>query len=705
MSFKELELNSSYSSDTNDVLFDFYIPVLKESIKYKRLAGFFTSNSIAVASKGIYNLIKNEGKIFMIVSPKLNASDQEIIIKAKENPELFVEKNFSDIIINSKEGFEREPLKVLGWMIANDILKIKVALIYDENNNLLNAEEVNNKGIFHQKIGILYDEAGDVISFSGSINETANAWLNNIEEFKVFKSWDHSKVFLETDLKKFERFWKGKSPRVKTIDMPEAVKNKLISIAPDSIDDINWEHFSKIDKSKTKNKIEPRSYQKEAINFWFNNNCKGIIEMATGTGKTYMSLLAIKRYIKENPSKNLIIINCPYQHLVDQWENSIKDIFGDIEIVKCYKNINKWYDELILMIQNLIFNNIEFGFIITTPNSGSKPEFIKLLNSDKINKVVVVDEVHNIGAENNKKFLKTDAQARMGLSATPIRPYDEEGNKAISKYFGKSKNIIDIKQAIEKDFLVPYEYDLSFCILDEEEYEQYRKLTTKVARLYSKKDTIEEDHLLKILIERSKIISKCNEKLLKFREILRELSHKNEKNNLLVYTAENQEFFNNTLRILQEEGFKTLKIVGSIENDKRLDIIEKHKNQDIDCILAMRCLDEGVDIPSSDKSIILSSSTNSKQYIQRRGRVLRKFDKGNKTKAIIYDFLVLPPRFQSETDKNLFKRELKRIFEFSSTSKNDPSIFNNLYNYCRNNGILKEFSNIIWGLKNESKKY
>lgn len=703
MGFRELNLNSSFSSDTDDVLNDFYIPVLKESVKYKRLAGFFTSNSIAVASRGICHLIKNNGEIFMIVSPRLSESDQEIIIEAKENPGLFIKENFINIINNSTKEIEREPLKVLGFMIVKDILKIKVALIYDKDNNLLTAEEINNRGIFHQKVGILYDKAGDIISFSGSINETANAWLNNIEEFKVFKSWNHSKEFLKTDIKKFERFWKHESPRVKTIDMPEAVKNKLISIAPNSIDDINWELISKIDKSKPKNKIEPRSYQKEAIDFWFNNNCKGIIEMATGTGKTYMSLMAIKKYIKENASKNLIVINCPYQHLVDQWENSIKDIFGDTDIVKCYKNINKWYNELILMIQNLIFNNIEFGIIITTPNSGSKPEFIRLLNSDKINKVVVVDEVHNIGAENNKKFLKIDAKARMGLSATPIRPYDEEGNKAINQYFGESKDIIDIKQAIEKNFLVPYEYNLSFCILDGEEYEQYRKLTIKIARLYSKNDNVDEADLLKILIERSKIISKCNEKLSKFRKILKELRYNNDQSNLLVYTAENKEFFAKTLRVLQEEGFKTLKIVGSIANDKRLDIIEKHKNQDIDCILAMRCLDEGVDIPSANKSIILSSSTNSKQYIQRRGRVLRRFDEGNKTKAKIYDFLVLPKKFQSETDKNLFKRELKRVFEFSSTSENDTEIFMNLFNYCKKNGILKEFTNIIWEVKNEFK--
>jgi hypothetical protein len=284
MPFKELMLKKAYSSDVDNILFDFYIPVLEHSVRYDRLAGFFSSSSLAVASKGIISLIKNDGYMRLIVSPKLHKRDLQAILSSQEDPEEYIEKLLISELDNLQEGFIKDHVSALGWMIANNRLELKVAIICNDEGDFLSYEEGEKQGIFHQKVGILYDSDGNILSFSGSINESANAWLNNIEEFKVFRSWNtNEEDYVKADVNKFESIWKNSAKRLKVLKVPEAVKRKFIEIAPDDIDQINWD---KLYRKKTNNKIILFPHQEEAVNCWFSNNMKGIFEMATGTGVT-----------------------------------------------------------------------------------------------------------------------------------------------------------------------------------------------------------------------------------------------------------------------------------------------------------------------------------------------------------------------------------------------------------------------------------
>ena len=265
MNLKEITINKSYSSDYDDILNDFYIPVLETSVKYYRLAGFFSSTSLAIAARGISGLIRNGGDIRLIISPKLKKADLDVIISSDEDPNTYIEKQLLDDIEKLEDEFIRDHVFALGWLLANKKLEIKVAIPIDENRKLKSYEESEPTGIFHQKVGVLFDSKDNIITFSGSINESAIAWKGNTEEFKVFRNWKLSELdYVTSDLNKFERFWNGQSDNVKTINIPDAVKEKLISLAPTDINEIE---LLKQNKSN-RNVIVLFKHQKDAINSW-----------------------------------------------------------------------------------------------------------------------------------------------------------------------------------------------------------------------------------------------------------------------------------------------------------------------------------------------------------------------------------------------------------------------------------------------------
>ena len=315
MSLKSISLNKAYSSDSDDILYDFYIPSLKESIEYDRLAGFFSSKSLAIAARGILGLIEKGGTMRLIISPKLDKRDLEIIIDSHKKPEKYIEEKMLQELESLEDKFTRDHVYALGWMIANKKLEIKVAVACDNNGKLLSYEDIQQSSLFHQKVGILKDSEGNILTFSGSINETAAGWLGNIEEFKVFRNWEALEDdYVRIDILRFNRFWNNCSPKIKIIDMPHAIKEKLIKIAPVDIKQININSLY-----KPKKKIRLFYHQEEAIESWISNGMIGIFEMATGTGKTFTALGCLKKSSK-NFQKLVVVITCPYQHLIQQWK-------------------------------------------------------------------------------------------------------------------------------------------------------------------------------------------------------------------------------------------------------------------------------------------------------------------------------------------------------------------------------------------------
>ncbi|HEY8362748.1 MAG TPA: DEAD/DEAH box helicase family protein [Tissierellaceae bacterium] len=691
MSLKIISLKRTYSSDYDNILYDFYIPVLSESVEYYRLAGFFSSTSLAIAARGILGLIKNGGIMRIIVCPRLTKEDLNVIVEAQENPEKYIEMKMLKELDQLEDAFIQDHVLALGWMVANNKLQIKVAILYNERGVPLSYDEIQASGIFHQKVGILKDKAGNIVTFSGSINETAFAWTKNIEEFKVFRSWIPTEVdYVNADFQKFNRFWNNLSQKVKVIDIPYAVQKKLISIAPKDIEEICLQKWYKQLIIKKK-KLELYSYQKDAINSWLNNNMQGIFEMATGTGKTFTCLGCVDKIFTEK-AKVLVIITCPYQHLVNQWKNQIEEFGLDYDkIILAYSGF-QWKHTLADSLIDLDLGYIDKLIVLTTHRTFSSQDFIEIIQKNKKNFYIflVADEVHWLGAEKSKRGLIEQYDFKLGLSATPKRWFDDFGTKKIYEYFGNVVYEFSLKEAITKinpatgkTYLTPYRYIPKFVSLTEEELEEYFVKTVSIALRYNKvKNEEERDKILEaLLFARADIIKNARQKYEVLKQILDGFDH--DINYTIIYC--NPQQIDEVMKIVNQKGIISHRFTmeeGVIPEEKyngisqREYILQKFAEGEYKVLVAMKCLDEGVDIPPAKTAILMANSGNPREYIQRIGRILRRYP--GKEEAVIYDIIVAPslnnkaiPLQLRELEWKIFTKELKRYEEIAKIAINN----------------------------------
>ncbi|MBI5002098.1 DEAD/DEAH box helicase family protein [Candidatus Woesearchaeota archaeon] len=658
MSLKKLDLKHSYDSDEDDILNQFYIPVLSESIRYDRIAGYFSSTSLALAASGIAKFVWNKGKMRLIINVGVSKSDYEAIDKGLSDSG----KVISEIIIKDLDTFENElvknHVKVFSWMIAHEMIEIKVAII---------EKETTNKGIFHQKTGVFYDSEGNFVSFSGSDNESANGWVFNIEEFKVFRSWKESELpYLNSDIKRFEKFWKNEGVRTKVIDIPSAVREKFISLCPETEDSLK-EAFKEISRKRLsfKKKRELRDYQKDAIYGWRNNSYIGLLEMATGTGKTFTAIAGIKE-IYERERKLITIIVVPYQHLATQWIEEMSS--SGFESDPAFGSSAIWKKKIKDKILDIEMGHINKLIIVTTYDTFSSEKFIKIMQESDIPILIVCDEAHVAGSTRRSKGLLDKYRYRLALTATPRRWLDDEGTEVIYSYFNKTVFEFPLKNAIGR-FLTPYNYFPHLVNLKEEELREYRHIGQRIAILLGKKNQKSKETLELLLIKRAKIVTNAIEKIDMLVMILESIE---KIESCLIFCSEKQ--IKEVKDLLMSKGIRFHQFTNREKLKERKSIKENFEKGLYDVLVAIRCLDEGVDIPSIKTAIILASSSNPKEYIQRRGRVLRKFP--GKTKAIIHDFIVVPDIDENanceyyEVEKKILAKELKRYEEFADASLN-----------------------------------
>jgi len=667
LNFRDLSLKVAYDSEQDSILHDFYIPVLSHARKYYRLAGFFSSTVLSVAARGISAFLHNDGEFRLIVGAMLNKEDVKAIIEGLEEPEAVLER----VLIEDIKGIEaqlNDHIRALSWLVASNRMKIKFALVINDSGEYLSIDEARSDGLFHQKVGIFEDSYGNVISFSGSINETADAWIQNVEEFKVFRSWiPGEKEHLRYDIDKFNKYWNNKSKKVITFDMPEAVRREFIKFSP--------ENPNILILDVKKRAVVLRPYQQEAVQKWFDNGCRGILEMATGTGKTYTAIECMSKLFKRD--KQLVtIICCPFTHLITQWSENLKKF--DYSAVKIFGGVIDWkkrLSNLVFDYNNKIINNM---IILTTHNTLSNEGFTSTISMINGNILLIGDEVHGLGSEKRRNGLLTSYRYRLGLSATPIRWFDDEGTKLILDYFNGVVFRYGLREAIEAGFLSPYDYIPYFIELTEEELLKYNELSRLIAIEYNKREKTSEELYKLFLIMRNNIIVNSIGKYSAFNEIINEnpdLDH------CLVYCSPQQ--IDEIQKILNEKGIVQHKFTAKENMKERKLLLEKFEDGVYQVLVAMRCLDEGVDIPSTKTAIFMASSTNPKEFIQRRGRILRVHEE--KDKSVIYDIMVVPtlsgrvPPETFEMESSILKKELRRYFEFAKISLNPEFALSRIY--------------------------
>lgn len=566
MSFRDVPLLRYYKTYKNNVVKEFYTPVLKEAVLYQRAVGFFTSGALIDLTKGLKGLTRNQGKIQFIVSPRLSEEDIEAINKGYEHKEIIGRALMRDFK-EPENYFEEERLNFLAYLIEEGFLDIKVAFT-PPNKSM---------GMYHEKVGIVTDKNGNKIVFTGSLNETINAFHLNSESIVVFKSWEESKVYVDDIQEDFEQLWNKQGDDLEILDFPKVLKHKFeVMRKPDldffftkeELSEEEEEYDARVDAPDKGIPHVPkgfdfRPYQEDAINKWVENGYKGIFDMATGTGKTYTGLGAVTR-LYEDKQRLAIIIVCPYQHLVEQWVEDI-ELFNMIPTigysVSKQKNWKKHLEDDVLDFLLGVINT--FCFVTTNATYSSKfvSEQIKLLGKDTL---LLVDEAHNFGSPNLRTRLYPDIEYRLALSATLDRHGDEEGTDALKAYFGDKCIEYDLKRAIDEKKLTPYYYYPVLVYLDDDEYGRYKELSYLASKECHKdkhgKLLITEKGK-RLLLQRARVVAGAKSKLSKLRELMEKYK---DDTHILVYcgATKTQDFsadFRNGMRKAKGRSFWCLK--------------------------------------------------------------------------------------------------------------------------------------------------
>lgn len=703
MSFKDIELKPEYRSRLDNVIRDFYTPVLKQSVIYKRAVGFFSSSALVSLTAGICGLIENGGSIQMIASPRLSEEDIEAINDGLRRRDDVIKEALLRELREPKGKFEEARLNLLSNLIAAGRLEIKIAFLEDDNT----------VGMFHEKVGLMYDADDNIIAFSGSMNESANAFTTNYEAIDVFTSWSADLDRVLSKQSAFNAMWEDYEPSIKVMEFPEVkeevlrryrVNNRIDTSLDDPPKGTGADADTPVsDYDDTPRVIGPvvppyvhmRDYQKNAIEEWAKRGYRGIFDMATGTGKTYTALAAVSRLFADKNQNLAVIIICPYQHLVEQWKEDIV-AFGMKPIV-CYSASSQknWRDRLKTAVTS--FNlGVQDHFCMVSTNATFAIEYVQeLVSKLSGNVVLVVDEAHNFGAENLCTTLMPNIPYRLALSATIDRHGDPEGTQKLYDYFGDKCVEYTLKDAILNDMLTPYYYHPVTVSLNDEELGQYLDLSAKIRKnVHPDKNgkVVLSEYAKMLLIKRARLVAGAKNKIAVLRHLMESFMDDSQ---ILVYcgatTMHDVDYQEGKPPI---DEAKQIDIVsGMLGNDlgMRVSKFTSEENAEererikadfaegkhLQALVAIRCLDEGVNIPSIRTAFIMASSTNPKEYVQRRGRVLRKFP--GKRHAVIYDFITLPIPLDDlsgydedviESVRSLAAREIVRMKDFAAIAEN-----------------------------------
>ena len=692
MGYEQLAILRSYKTNKNDVVKEFYLPVLKKSVLYKRAVGFFSSTALVELSTGIAGLVKNGGKIKFIVSPLLSEEDIEAIERGYQARDIVSNALLREL----KEPQNHSDKERLGWLsqlIASGVLEIKVAF----------TPPTKTTGMYHEKIGVIYDESGNIVAFTGSMNETINAFHNNFESIVVFNSLINEDKQRVEDLEKdFDSLWAGRENNITVLEFPKVVRERLVSYEKE-VGNKTPQTFEQEDYLEEKpviagiplipHGVNLHEYQIDAINEWVNNDFCGIFDMATGTGKTYTGLGAAAELF-DIKKRVAIVIVAPYQHLVDQWVEDIVKFNMRPTIGYSASPQKNWKKRLENDVLDFSLGVINVFCFVTTNATFSSAFVQKLLNKIGNELLLIVDEAHNFGSTRLSLCLNENYKYRLALSATLERHGDPQGTQVLKSYFGKKCIEYGLERAIREGKLTPYKYYPIVVYLDEDELEKYKDLSYRI----SKECHTGENGELKItekgkmlLLARSRIIAGARQKISTLKKTI--TPYKDD-THILVYCGSTKvSDYESDIWEKDDEGERQIvavsKLLGnelgmkvthftSMESAAEREVIKQRFSaaDPYQAIVAIKCLDEGVNIPSIRTAFILASTTNPKEYIQRRGRVLRLAP--NKPYAVIYDFVTLlhpinevdPFGSDYSCGRALAKRELSRIKEFGRISLN-----------------------------------
>ncbi|MER8464533.1 DEAD/DEAH box helicase family protein [Mesorhizobium sp. M1396] len=696
---RDLPLKSVYKSDTDNILDDFYFPALATASRYDRAVGFFSAATLSYAAQALSNFVKHGGQIRLVLGAFCDQDDLDAVMAGYRQREISeaIGRQFLNEIVSPSDDLFQNRVETLAWLIAHGRLEVKIAL--------------RAKGMYHDKIGIITDDTGDSVLFAGSANESLYALLPafNYESIDVFPSWRPELAdYYAPHARSFERLWENVSNGTAVLDIPTAVKDHLVAVARslEYVPDPELEaaiaariytgtntsartHASRPSEPKAINgqPFTIRPHQIQALDNWRAvGDFHGILDLATGSGKTVTAIHAIVRL--SQAIKSLVcVIAVPYQNLADQWCD-ILSVFN-IYAIRCYVSKDQWVEDLRMAVHEAALGAREFTAVVVVNRTLKTQEFQDCLAQVRGAWMLWIgDECHHHGSASLSAALPLQAKYRLGLSATPEHYLDSERNTRLQAYYGDQVFHYSLAQAIEDKVLAPYRYYPHVIEFTHNEVTEFFDLCSEIGRQFARNENASADnaspHLKALLMRRSRLVGSAANKL---RELARVLAHEKPSTHTLFYCGDGsvetdeedddsdgsfeQRQIEAVSELLHRMSWDVSRFTSRESRKERATILENFRLGVIDAMVAIRCLDEGIDVPACGTAYILASSKDPRQFIQRRGRILRRSP--GKVSATIHDFIVVVPDgldADEEFAKRLIVDELKRVAEFAKLSEN-----------------------------------
>jgi superfamily II DNA or RNA helicase len=671
-----LNLSHSYRKGANDIAREFYLPCHARATTYDRAVGFFSTSIYAIAWPSLTKFVARGGTMRLICSPMLSAQDQAAIAHGYEALEdaageaRLAEELRDEVRRLLSHPHLQKPTRVLAALIALRVVEVRIAV-------LSSTADVRSRAIFHDKVGIFRDGSGNSVAFKGSMNETWSGLSGdgNLESVDVFVSWggdrEHGRV--EDERQYFDALWANDYPSVTVKPFPEVAQSELL----DSADPDNWvaladeiareiELAQEMSPEKRPGARIPRRHQIEALRQWRSQGRRGILEHATGSGKTFTALCAIDDALRQG---EIPLVLAPSSLLVDHWVAEVRRTFADeVAVLVCDGRNQGWRTWLGPYSRQT--GNGEPRVLIASMATAARRDFLDRVRQGT-HLFLVADEVHALGSSQRRQVFTLDTGPRLGLSATPERAGDAEGTNAIFDYFeGLVPPPFTLQDAIGAGALCRYFYYVHTVQLKSDEQTEWDTITNEIRRAYaqgrndSQGDGRFADRVKHLLLQRARIVKRAAGKVPLALRVVQDQYKEGDR--WLVYCDSRQQL-DHVIAAFHEAGLPATAYHSAMEASRDATLIHFEKVGGI--VVAIKCLDEGVDIPATSHALILASSKNPREFIQRRGRVLRVHS--GKQFAFIHDAIVVP-NLQSgdHVGNRMLAGELARALEFSRGSAN-----------------------------------
>lgn len=686
-----------YEIPDHDLVGEVLVPGLQVADRVEIAVGFFSSHCLSQIAPGLASLIERKVTCRLLVSPELSEEDREAIERGVSDPASVLDAFMVRLFSEPPEALAGHTADCLAYLIASGTLELRCVLM--------------ERGMFHKKLWLLGQRTA-LAAVHGSGNLTARGLLVNGEQMTVDRPWldgDSSSERVQSLAASFDLEWHNKKPGRLAI-MPEQLIELLRGRARASnhvpTSDDFWAAWAKdrdmgLAPELPPGLVAPPSARLLAIPTWLDWHSPpyghqaiaiarlrdagfvGLLAIATGGGKTKTALISCVEIQDAAPTPMIVMILVPTTVLAAQWEEEVRD-FGLSPTVLSGMTPAARRQALEDVLMSVRAGEQRTEVLIATLQLFSGDATLREFASESstyCRTVLIADEAHNFGARGFITNPPESLEYRIGLSATPVRQYDADGTDDLFAYFrtdGEPVFSFSLGDAIKAGCLAPYRYLLHPVDFSDDEMQRYAELTEQLVRAGFAAEDVGDaglsDRQEQLLRERRALVEQATGKIIALETILRpraaELTH------ALIYCsakavraphAERQ--IDIARRLLGELRIDThMYTAAETSRANSRSFLEGFATGTYQALLAMKVLDEGVDLPAAREAFLLASSTVEREWVQRRGRVLRNAP--GKTHADLHDFIVVPPSTSDIGGRGLLQAELRRAQHFADDALN-----------------------------------